>query len=385
MEQELNQFLERELWIFPVVVIGITLVMNRVIHWLLAWRLRTLQPSRNVWRHALVVSVDAPLRASLWLACLVALRQELMPRGTQPWVDHFVIPAAGILAILILAWFLLRFIEQSRQNYLSHIRHRNQETDETAIDALNKIAWAFVLIFASISVLQQLNVPLASLLAFGGAAGIAAGFAAQTLVANLLGGLTIYASRIFKIGEDIIFPGTGLAGTVQNIGWRATRVLGWDGKPLYVPNSLFNSSNMVNHSRLSHRMINEYILLRYEDYAKVRTIVEEGNQFLNARSDLKYFVFRFDSFGDGALKLLLYAWVQTTPAGAFVPFADFMQSKQELMLGLADIALAQGCTLLLPISNVHLSTQGAEYGRLPYPDDIEGLRPEDLAGRRPIP
>src|SRR3546814_10370881 len=90
-------------------------------------------------------------------------------------------------------------------------------------------------------------------MAFGGAAGIAVGFAAQTLVANLFGGLTVYAGRIFKIGEDIILPNTKLAGTVQQIGWRATRVLGWDGKPFYVPNSIFNSSNMINHSRLSPR------------------------------------------------------------------------------------------------------------------------------------
>lgn len=357
MEQELNQFLEKELWIFPVVTILITLAVNRLIHWFLAWRLRNLQPGRHVWRHALVTSIDAPLRTAVWLSSLTLMRQKMMPRGTQPLADHFVSPALGILAIIILVWFLLRFAEQSKNNYLFHIRNRNQETDETAIDALNKMAWAFVLIFASISILQQLNVPLASLLAFGGAAGIAAGFAAQTLVANLLGGLTIYASRIFKIGEDIIFPGTNLAGTVQNIGWRATRVLGWDGKPLYVPNSLFNSSNMVNHSRLSHRMISEHLLLRYEDYGKVRAIIEDGNRFLNERSNLKYFVFRFNQFGDGALKLLLYAWVQTEPAGAFVPYAEFMRAKEELLLGLADIALAHGCTLLLPVSSVYLHAQ----------------------------
>ncbi len=354
MEQELSEIIEKNIWIFPIVALLTTLVLNRALHWFFGWRLKKLQPSQHVWRHALLASLDAPLRTAIWLLCLEIIRRKMLPVNKQPLLDQIIAPTIDILSVIILSWFVLRLVEYAKNNYLAYIQSQQQETDQTAIDALAKIAWAFVLIFAAIAVLQQLNIPLASLLAFGGAAGIAAGFAAQTLVANLLGGLTIYASRIFKIGEDIVFPGTDLAGTVQTIGWRATKVLGWNGKPLYVPNALFNSSNMVNHSRLSHRTINENILLRYEDYNKVRDIISEGNRFLEAQTNLKYFVFQFDSFGDRALKLMLYAWVQADPPGQFVPFADFMKAKQTLMLGLADIALSHNCTLILPTSTIHL-------------------------------
>ncbi|MFT0534373.1 mechanosensitive ion channel family protein [Castellaniella hirudinis] len=354
MEQELTEFIDKNIWIFPIVTLLITLVINRFVHWFCKNRLHRLQSSRHVWRYALFASINAPLRTAIWLLSLEIIRQKMLPRGKQPLLDQFISPTIDILSIVLLVWFVLRFVESAKANYLSYIQSQQYETDETAIDALSKVAWACVLIFAAIAIMQQLNVPLASLLAFGGAAGIAAGFAAQTLVANLLGGLTIYASRIFKIGEDIVFPGTDLAGTVQHIGWRATKVLGWNGKPLYVPNALFNSSNMVNHSRLSHRMVNEYIQLRYEDYDKVRDIIRDGNHFLEQQSNLKYFVFQFDSFGDRSLKLLLYAWVQTAPPGKFVPFAEFMKAKQALMLGLADIALSHGCTLILPVNTVHL-------------------------------
>src|SRR5699024_7725546 len=154
-------------------------------------------------------------------------------------------------------------------------------------------------------------------------AGIAVGFAAQTLVANLFGGITIYASRIFKIGEGIILPSSNLSGTVQHIGWRSTQVLGWDGKLFFVPNSLFNSSNVVNNSRLMHRAISKYILLRYQDFDNVQAIVEAGNELLEKRKDINYHSFRFDGFGDAALKLYVYAWVQTVPQATFLPYAEF--------------------------------------------------------------
>src|SRR3546814_17827191 len=72
--------------------------------------------------------------------------------------------------------------------------------------------------------------------------------AAQSLVDNLLGGLTIYASRPFKVGEWIIMSVTEVMGEVQEIGWRATRIMGFDRKPFYVPNSMFNTGVVINHS-----------------------------------------------------------------------------------------------------------------------------------------
>lgn len=354
MQQTLDQHLLMESLIYPVVVILVALVLTRLVLGLLRNRLHRMKPKENVWRHAVLSSLYAPVRALIWLVSLVLIKQKFIPAGVVPLVDKMFIPIVSILTIFLVTWFLLRVVDQAKNNYVAHITSLHNDVDRTALDAVSKLAWIFILIFALISILQQLHVPLASLLAFGGAAGIAVGFAAQTLVANLFGGLTVYASRIFKIGEEIIFPGTNLAGTVEQIGWRATRVLGWDGKPFYVPNSIFNSSNMVNHSRLKHRTISEHILLRYQNLDKVRAIVDEGNALLERRDDIGYFVFRFDSFGDSALKLYIYAWAQTTPNVGFLPYAEFMRIKEEVLLAIADIARRHGCDLLLPASNIYL-------------------------------
>src|SRR3546814_1918301 len=130
--------------------------------------------------------------------------------------------------------------------------------DPTATDAIGKLARIAIFFTAALVILQTLGFSVSGLLALCGAGGIAIGCAAQSLVANLLGGLTIYASRPFKVGEWIIMSGTEVMGEVQEIGWRATRIMGFDRKPFYVPNSMFNTGVVINHSRMTNRRILEH-------------------------------------------------------------------------------------------------------------------------------
>ena len=55
-------------------------------------------------------------------------------------------------------------------------------------------------VIAGIMILQSLGVSVSGLLAFGGVGGIAVGFAARDLLANFLGGLSIFLDRPFAVG-----------------------------------------------------------------------------------------------------------------------------------------------------------------------------------------
>lgn len=378
MQDMLNSLPGLALWAFPVIVILAAIVVDRVSHALFELALRRWHFIRQVWRHGLLAAAEAPVRALVWLAALVVIKHHFTPLGTHLIVARMYPQLVGVLVILIVAWFLLRLVNRVRANYMARAASRNDPIDPTAVDAISKLSWAAITVFAALSVLQQLGVSLAGLLAFGGAAGIAVGFAAQTLVANLLGGLTIYASRIFKIGETIIMPGSSVVGEVQHIGWRSTRLLGWDGKPTYVPNSLFNTSNVTNHSRLVRRTISENILLRYRDFGKVPGIVRDANKMLEGREDLCYFMFRFYRFAERALQLHLYAWVQLPDQPGYLPYAEYMRVQEELLLAIAGIAQDHGCELIVPEANLYLQ-QGAV---LQGPDPLAGTGPGFAADPR---
>src|SRR5699024_10603573 len=131
-------------------------------------------------------------------------------------------PVLHVIAILLGMWFFLRMVSRSRK--VLHIRaeQKGKALDATASDAIGKLLQACVVILAALMIMSALHFSISSLIAFGGIGGIAVGFAAQGLVANLLGGITVYASRPFKVGEWIVMPNNGVQGEVKEIGWRAT-------------------------------------------------------------------------------------------------------------------------------------------------------------------
>jgi MscS family membrane protein len=342
---QLSGFLEQwSQWVFLAAVLVCVLIINRIVHAVIGMIVKRMHPEKRVWSHAFVAALDAPLRAFVWLFGAAFAVQHFFPLAHNARLATTMPPAFHVLITLIIAWYLLRVINRAKDDHLVRAERHEHDIDTTAVDAIAKLSWVLVLIFAAMTILQTLHIPLSGLLAFGGAAGIAVGFAARSLVANLLGGLTVFVSRIFKLGEAIIMPGTDLAGEVEKIGWRSTRVRGWDGKPFYIPNAVFNTETIINHSRMSHRTISENVLLRYHDFDKVEAIVREGNDYLENREDIGYYVFRFARFGDSSLQLAIYAYALTDA------YAEYMRIKEEVLLAMASIAKSKGCDLILPLN-----------------------------------
>lgn len=334
--------------------LGVAIVALFVANRCLQWGLNAFAKKRDsdvrVWTSAVLESLGPPLRAIIWLIGLSIVASLFIESARFPILDRVFPPTRDVAVILAASWFLFRFVGRVEVRLHARAAGDGEPIDQTAADAVVKLLRASIAIVAVLVVMQTLGFSIGGLLAFGGAAGIAVGFAAQSLVANLLGGLTIFASRIFKIGEYIILPGTDLMGEVQHIGWRATRVLGFDCKPFYVPNSLFNSTTVINHSRMTNRRIMEYVRLRYKDIDKVRGVVDEVNAMIEARSDLDhgFYVFRFDSCGDYAIKLFLYAFTVTTS------YTEYMAVKEDVLLTISTIIREQGAQLAVPVSNVHI-------------------------------
>jgi MscS family membrane protein len=91
---------------------------------------------------------------------------------------------------------------------------------------------------------NDIGVPGVGLLAGVSIGGIALALAAQSTVENLLGGVTIFADRPFRVGDQIRF-GTG-SGTVESVGPRSTRIRVADGTLTTVPNADLVNTQIVN-------------------------------------------------------------------------------------------------------------------------------------------
>ena len=96
----------------------------------------------------------------------------------------------------------------------------------------------------------------------------------------------IYLDRPFSVGDWVRSPEKEIEGTVEDIGWRLTRIRTFDKRPLYIPNSVFANISVENPSRMTNRRIYETLGIRYSDINSMSQIVSQVKAMLKAHDSI---------------------------------------------------------------------------------------------------
>ena len=360
MSEILQDLLTRQNhWLLPVFLIVLATAGSAALLRRGLTRLgRHLARTRTPWDDAALVAADKPLLALAWVLGLNAAASFLATR-TEAGLLAYASPLRELLLIVILAWFLLRFVNAGEERLL-HPAGVHHPLDITTTRAVAKVLRISILITAGLILLQKLGYSISGVLAFGGIGGIAVGFAAKDLLANFFGGLMIFLDRPFSIGDWIRSPDRELEGTVEYIGWRLTRIQTADLRPLYVPNSTFASMAVENVSRMTHRRLNHAIRLRLEDWPRLPRLVERLREMLAAHPDLdpeQAQMASFTEFGESALEIKLYAFSRTTN------WAAFHRVREDVFLRALALIAEEGAEVAVPTRTLHMEMAAPESGR----------------------
>lgn len=309
---------------------------------------RSLQTS-TPWDDALITAARRPLT---WLAWIIgiAFAAQIVQAETDTAIFQAIVPARTVGVIGCITWFLLQFIRNVQDGVMRQRLARGESLDRTTVDAVGKLLRVSVLITAVLVGLQSLGFSVSGVLAFGGIGGIAVGFAARDLLANFFGGLMVYLDRPFVVGDWIRSPDKQIEGTVEEIGWRLTRIRTFDKRPLYVPNSIFTQITVENPSRMTNRRIYETVGVRYDDIDRVADIVADIKAMLRAHPEIdqeQTLIVNFNQFGASSLDIMVYTFTRTT---AWVAFHEI---KQDVMLKIAEIIARHGAQIAFPTRTVH--------------------------------
>ncbi|MEM1111094.1 MAG: mechanosensitive ion channel family protein [Pseudomonadota bacterium] len=340
-------------WVMPLIS---WLLFGLIMHFLLGFLFRRLhrfsQASEQRWDDIAITALEAPLKWLLWLF-VVFVAIDLYP-GLQG-LQQVVFPAYDTGLILLITWFLRRLISGVEDELLREERGRTASSDRAGIQSSAKLLRITLWVLAAIMILQSLGVSIAGLLAFGGIGGIAVGFAAKDLLANFFGGLSIYLDRPFAKGDWIRSPDQEIEGTVEEIGWRLTRIRTFDQRPLYVPNAVFLTISVENPSRMNNRRIKETIGIRYCDAALMEKVVSEVKQMLIEHPDIEHqrrvLLVNFLSFGPSSLDFFIYTFTKTTN------WVRFHEIKQDVLLKILAIIHNNGADVAFPTQTLHLERE----------------------------
>ena len=216
---------------------------------------------------------------------------------------------------------------------------------------MGKLLRATVAITGTLLVLQAFGVSVSGVLAFGGIGGIAIGFAARDLLANFFGALMIFLDRPFSVGDWVRSPDRDIEGTVEDIGWRLTRIRTFDKRPLYLPNSIFSSLAVENPSRMYNRRIYETIGLRYDDIGSMEGIVTGVREMLQQSDEIdqqQVLMVNFVTFGPSSVDFFIYAFTKT------VDWQTYHEVKQGILLNIAQIIERHNAEIAFPTQTLHV-------------------------------
>lgn len=172
-----------------------------------------------------------------------------------------------------------------------------------------------IVVIGIVILLEGWGIDVSAFLGGLGLAGMAVALAAKDSVANIFGGLTIFADNLYKRGDWVETP--HFEGTVEVVGLRATKVRTFSKALVTMPNAQIVDSPVINWSRMTHRRIKMVLGLEYRTTAKqMEAIVDQLRDFLKndedvAQTDVAQMVHLSD-FGASSINIDLYYFTTTT-------------------------------------------------------------------------
>ncbi|CAO3436324.1 mechanosensitive ion channel family protein [Azospirillum endophyticum] len=194
--------------------------------------------------------LSAPVLVLALLAALVAakpwLHGHLQPFVGLPLSSGFDIAVASA-AWLTAAWGGARVIDMlaAGGTAVDGNGPRPPRIPRLLADLLRFLIYGVAVLAILAFVLEQ---PVTGLLATSGVAIAVLGFALRNMIADIFAGIALNIEHPYRLG-DWLELSPGVAGRVDEINWRATRLIASDGTAIIVPNGIVAGSRFVNFSR----------------------------------------------------------------------------------------------------------------------------------------
>ena len=312
-----------------VVCVGFVYGVYRLGSFLASRRPEELGPG---W-HALLT----PLAIILVSALIPVLCAILRISGTPRVVITFVQTGALYLSA---AWLSMIGAGLLADAIVVSERLRQQSLDSQLVKLGMRFAGIAIAIGLLVQGSYELGFPAYSVLAGLGVGGLAVALAARDSLANLFGSMLIMIEKPFRVGHVVRVAGS--EGTVEDVGFRSTRVRTSDNSLISIPNNSVVNATVEN---LSLRMMRRQRFLIQVTYDTSREKLEELIASIkqaiadHPMTNKTNFNVKFNDFGESSLNILVYFYLETTN------YSAELEAREEILLRIMDVAKQSDITI----------------------------------------
>lgn len=340
---EIWQYLAVLLWLF----IGV--ILRKIFEFILDNYIRRItRKTKFTWDDDLLDGIERPSGFIFLMAFFLVSYTNLQLSVT---VNLYL---STILEIALSAGFVWLFYNLAEvfAKYLTVITSKTENTlDDQLVPLIRKTLRFFIVVMGIILILQNNGYNVASLIAGLGIGGLAVALAAKDTLANFFGSITIFVDKPFRIGDWIKVA--GVEGTVEEVGFRTTRIRTFYNSLVSVPNSNIATTDIDNLGMRKYRRFKSVLNLTYSTAPQqmeafvegIKAIVKSNKHF---RQD--YYEVHFNSMGSHSLDVLVYVFFEVPD------WSTELQQRHNFLLEILRLAEEVGVEFAFPTQTLHVDS-----------------------------
>ena len=213
----------------------------------------------------------------------------------------------GLLVQSLLVIVLAIKVAQVLQGLAAYgIRKWTEQTakeDPASAAMLKNVTWVVQLMIWAATVLfifDNLGINITAFVASLGIGGVAVALAAQSVLGDAFSSFAIFMDKPFQVGDFIIVG--DLLGTVEQVGFKTTRIRSLGGEQLIFSNSDLTSSRIKNYKRMrERRIVFSFGVVYQTPLEKVKALPPMIKRVVDEHEYARFDRAHFKSFGDFAL------------------------------------------------------------------------------------
>jgi MscS family membrane protein len=340
------------LWAY--VALGATFVGTytgyRVLVWLLESRwLLALSENQPELYKSIIGLVRNPLRLlQLTVATGIGLRYFALPEAAYSLASRLLL----VLLTATVAFVLVKLVDVLVAFLRPRIAESESRLDDQLLPVLSGTLKGFILVIVAVLILQNSGYNVSGLLAGLGLGGLAVALALQPTLANVFAAVTIFVDRPFHIGDGVSVA--GVAGSIESIGLRSTRIRTYEGTLVTIPNSAVVNAQIDNlEARLTRRTNFTIGVIYGTSSEKLKTAVSILRDVMEQNPGTESSRAHFKSYGEWALILDVAHWCK------YLDYSKYLACIENINFEIKRRFEDEGIEMAYPTQTVHLLNKEA--------------------------
>ena len=257
-----------------------------------------------------------------------------------------------IASLVLLTFFVVRFISTSIMFTLSHFIKKQERGEEKVRQLrgmtvlINLVVWLIGIVF----LMDNLGFDISAVIAGLGIGGIAIALAAQAILGDLFSYFVIFFDRPFEVGDFIVVGDK--VGTVEYTGIKTTRIRALSGEQLVFSNTDLTNSRIHNFKKMERRRVVFKIGVVYQTpkdkLAEISTFVRE---IIEKQTDTVFDRGHFSSYGDFSLDFEFVYFILSPE------YVKYMDTQQKINLEIYEEFEKRGIEFAYPTQTLFLNKE----------------------------